>query len=753
MAASIRLRVAEAYPKDKGKKIARIGRPTMQKLGVSIGDFIRIHGRTGSVVAVVWPLHPDDEGMDIIRVDGYLRAALGVTVGDVVTVEKAEKVQPARKVVFAPTTPIRFGHDFVDFVKQVLLGKPVARGETLIIPMFTDIPLVVVSTQPAQIVYITEATEIEIREKPMREEELARARNVPKVTWEDIGDLEEAKERIREIVELPMKHPELFEHLGIEPPKGILLYGPPGTGKTLLAKALANEIGAYFISINGPEIMSKFYGESEQRLREIFEEAKKHAPSIIFIDEIDAIAPKREEVTGEVEKRVVAQLLTLMDGLKERGKVIVIGATNRPDAIDPALRRPGRFDREIEIRPPDKRARIEILKVHTRNMPLCTEEDVKKGACKKEDIVDLEKIAEMTHGYTGADLAALAKEAAMAALRRFIREKKIDLEGETIPASIIKDLKVTMGDFLEAMKLVRPTLIREVYVEVPTVHWDDIGGLEQVKQELREAVEWPLKYPKIFEEMGIRPPKGILLFGPPGTGKTLLAKAAATESQANFIAVRGPEILSKWVGESEKAIRKIFERARQVAPTIVFFDEIDSIAPARGYRHDTSGVTDRIVNQLLTEMDGIQPLQNVVVIAATNRPDILDPALLRPGRFDRIIYVPPPDKEARKEIFKIHTRRVPLCSEEHVKKGLCSEDDIVDLDKLAEMTEGYTGADIEAVVREAVMIKLREKLEVGPVGMKHFRQALKKIPPSLTPDDIRRYERLARELKRMTIGG
>ncbi len=725
MVDSLTLRVAEAYPRDVGRKIARISRANMQKLGVTTGDYIRISGRDRDVVAVVWPLRPEDEGEDIIRIDGYLREALGVGIGDTVTVYKATKVEPAQKVVLAPLQPIRFGQDFVDYVKEFLLRKPIARGEIVIIPVFEGIPLVVVSTQPAQMVYVTEKTEVTIREKPVREEEIRRATGVPKVTWEDIGDLEEAKERIREIVELPMKHPELFKHLGIEPPKGILLYGPPGTGKTLLAKALANEIGAYFISINGPEIMSKYYGESEQRLREIFKEAEENAPSIIFIDEIDAIAPRREEVTGEVEKRVVAQLLTLMDGLKERGRVIVIGATNRPDAIDPALRRPGRFDREIEIRPPDKRARVEILKVHTRHMPLA------------ED-VDLEKIAEMTHGFTGADLAALAKEAAMAALRRFIKSGKIDLSKEEIPTSILRELKVTMQDFLEAMKMVRPTLIREVFVEVPEVRWDDIGGLENVKQELREAVEWPLKYPKIFEEMGIRPPKGILLFGPPGTGKTLLAKAAATESGANFIAVRGPEILSKWVGESERAIRKIFERARQVAPAIIFFDEIDSIAPARGLRHD-SGVTDRIVNQLLTEMDGIVPLQNVVVIAATNRPDILDPALLRPGRFDRLIYVPPPDKEARKQIFKIHTRKVPLA-------------DDVDFDKLAELTEGYTGADIEAVVREAVMIKLREKLEVGPVEMRHFMEALKKVPPSLSKEDIERYERLARELKKLSLG-
>ena len=738
MAESLTLRVAEAYPRDVGRKIARISRGDMQKLGLTTGDYIRISGRERDVVAVVWPLRPEDEGKGIIRIDGFLREALGVGIGDTVTVYKAGKVEPAAKVVLAPTQPLRFGQDFVDYVKEFLMRKPIARGEIVIIPVFEGIPLVVVSTQPAQIVYVTERTEVVIREKPVKEEEITRAKGVPKVTWEDIGDLEEAKERIREIVELPMKHPELFKHLGIEPPKGILLYGPPGTGKTLLAKALANEIGAYFISINGPEIMSKYYGESEQRLREIFKEAEENAPSIIFIDEIDAIAPRREEVTGEVEKRVVAQLLTLMDGLKERGRVIVIGATNRPDAIDPALRRPGRFDREIEIRPPDKRARVEILKVHTRHMPLCTEEDVEKGICKKEDVVDLEKIAEMTHGYTGADLAALAKEAAMAALRRFIKSGKIDLSKETIPTSILRELKVTMQDFIEAMKMIRPSLIREVFVEVPEVRWDDIGGLENVKQELREAVEWPLKYPKVFEEMGIRPPKGILLFGPPGTGKTLLAKAAATESGANFIAVRGPEVLSKWVGESERAIRKIFERARQVAPAIIFFDEIDSIAPARGLRHD-SGVTDRIVNQLLTEMDGIVPLQNVVVIAATNRPDILDPALLRPGRFDRLIYVPPPDKEARKQIFKIHTRKVPLAPD-------------VDFDKLAELTEGYTGADIEAVVREAVMLKLREKLEVGPVEMRHFLEALKKVPPSLTPEDIRRYERLARELKKLSLG-
>ncbi len=721
----IKLTVAEAKQRDIGRKIVRISRRAMAKLGVTTGDFVEIEGPQGTVIAQVWPAYPSDEDKDIIRIDGLLRSSIGVGVGDVVTVRKVS-LEPATRVVLAPTEPIRFGPDFPDYVKQLLLRKPVSRGEVVVVPIFgMALRLVVVATQPSQRVYVTEATHVEIRAEPVSLEVIERQRRIPRVTWEDIGDLEEAKQKIREIVEWPMKHPELFRHLGIEPPKGILLHGPPGTGKTLLAKALANEIGAYFIAINGPEIMSKYYGESEQRLREIFKEAEENAPAIIFIDEIDSIAPRREEVTGEVEKRVVAQLLTLMDGLKERGRVIVIGATNRPEALDPALRRPGRFDREIVIPPPDKRARREILAVHTRNMPLA------------ED-VDLDKIAEMTHGYTGADIAALVKEAALAALRRFISEEKIDLS-QPIPTEKLRHLKVTMKDFMEAMKHVQPSLIREIYVEVPEVHWSDIGGLEDVKQQLREAVEWPMKHPEVFEQMGIEPPKGILLYGPPGTGKTLLAKAVATESGSNFIAVRGPEILSKWVGESEKAIRQIFRRARQVAPAIIFFDELDAIAPARGYRHDTSGVTDRIVNQLLTEMDGIEPLRNVVVIAATNRPDIIDPALLRPGRFDRLIYVPPPDEKARLEIFKVHTRNMPLAED-------------VDLKELARKTEGYTGADIAAVCREAAMIALREEFKVRPIRMKHFLEALKKVPPSLTRDVIERYEKLGRELKKTYIG-
>jgi len=506
---SLELRVVEAYPGDSGRKIARMSPSAMSKLGVGTGDFVRVEANGRVVVARVWPLRGDDVDRNIIRIDGYLREALGVKTGDYVRVSRIDRIDPATRVVLAPTEhAIRFSRDFVEYVKEELLNKPLSRGEVIVIPTYMGhLTLTVVSTQPSQIVYVSQDTEVVVKETPVAPERVA-PRGVPRVTWEDIGDLEEAKERIREIVELPMKHPELFKHLGIEPPKGILLYGPPGTGKTLLAKALANEIGAYFITINGPEIMSKFYGESEERLRQVFKEAEENAPAIIFIDEIDAIAPKREEVVGEVEKRVVAQLLTLMDGLKERGKVIVIGATNRPEALDPALRRPGRFDREIEIRPPDKRARLEILQVHTRNMPL------------SED-VDLAKLAEMTHGYTGADLAALAREAAMSALRRFIKSQTVDLsKAEEIPVEILRSLKVTMSDFLEAMKFVRPTLMREVFVEVPEVRWSDIGGLEEVKQELREAVEWPLRYPEVFEKMGVRPPRGVLLYGPPGTGKT-----------------------------------------------------------------------------------------------------------------------------------------------------------------------------------------------------------------------------------------
>jgi len=717
------LRVEEAKSRDVGKKIARIPRRVMRELDLEPGDFIEIRGFKGVAYAQVWPSYQEDEMRDVIRVDGYMREVLGVGIGDIVTISKAQSVSPGERVVLAPTEDF-IPHDYTGYIaehiRSEMLNKPLARGEVILVPIYAGaLRLAVISTSPSTAIYITERTEIIIKPEPVKEI----AERIPRVTWEDIGDLEEAKARLREIVELPMRHPEIFRHLGIEPPKGVLLYGPPGVGKTLLAKALANEVGAYFIAINGPEIMSKFYGESEQRLREIFEEARKNAPAIIFIDEIDAIAPKREEVVGEVEKRVVAQLLTLMDGLTERGRVVVIGATNRPDALDPALRRPGRFDREIEIPPPDRKARREILTVHTRNVPL-------------DDDVNLDKIAEMTHGYTGADIAALVKEAAMNALRRFLSEKNIDLS-KPIPSEVLRTLKVNMGDFIQAMNMVHPSLLREVFVEVPEVRWSDIGGLDDVKQQLREAVEWPLRHQDIFEKMGIRPPKGILLYGPPGVGKTLLAKAAATESGANFIAVNGPEILSKWVGESERAIREIFRKARTVAPAIIFLDEIDSIAPARGSRTD-SGVTDRIVNQLLTEMDGIKPLRGVVVIAATNRPDLIDPALLRPGRFDRVIKVPPPDRRARLEILRIHTRRVPLAPD-------------VDLEKLADMTIGYTGADLEALVREAVMLALREKLEAREVIMKYFLEALKIVKPSLSEDIMEKYQNIEKTLRSLFI--
>ena len=712
----IELRVAELRHSEAGRGRVRIDEEAMRKLGLTAGDVVEIEGRK-KTVAVVWPGYAEDRGTGIIRMDGWTRKNAGVSIGEKVRVRRVE-VRTATMVKLAPTSmSLTVDENFVSYVKKRLLDRPLMEGDVVQVPVLGQmIPFTVVTVKPSGPVVIGESTHLIILEKPV---EVGR---IPKVTYDDIGDLEEAKQKIRELVELPMKYPQLFKKLGIEPPKGVLLYGPPGCGKTLLAKAVANETEAYFIAINGPEIMSKFYGESEQRLREIFEEAKEHAPAIIFIDEIDAIAPKREEVTGEVEKRVVAQLLALMDGLEARGDVIVIAATNRPNALDPALRRPGRFDREIAFPVPDKRARREILQVHTRNMPLAPD-------------VDLKKIAEMTHGFTGADLAALCREAAMRALRRFL--PKIDLSKATIPPELLKELKVTRQDFLDALKDIQPSALREVYVEVPEVRWSDVGGLEDVKQQLREAVEWPLKHPEYFREMGIEPPKGILLYGPPGCGKTLLAKAVATESEANFIAVKGPEVLSKWVGESERAIREIFRKARQAAPCIIFLDEIDSIAPRRGYRFD-SGVTDRIVNQLLTEMDGLERLEGVVVIGATNRPDILDPALLRPGRFDRLVYVPPPDRAARLEILKVHTRRMPLAED-------------VDLAKIAEVTEGYTGADLANLCREAAILALREAGRPTKVEMKHFMKALDVVKPSVSREDLERYERLAEEFRRMLI--
>ncbi|MEM4062198.1 MAG: CDC48 family AAA ATPase, partial [Desulfurococcaceae archaeon] len=691
----IELKVAELRHNEAGRGRVRIDEEAMEKLGLAPGDAVEIEGRR-KTVALVWPGYAEDRGTGIIRMDGWTRKNAGVSIGEKVRVRRAE-IKAAELVKLSPTSmTLTVDENFIAYAKKRLLDRPIIEGDIVQVPVLRqNIPFTVVATKPPGAVVITENSRVIILEKPV---EIGR---IPRVTYDDIGDLEEAKQKIRELVELPMKYPQLFKRLGIDPPKGVLLYGPPGCGKTLLAKAVANETEAYFIAINGPEIMSKSYGESEQRLREIFEEAKEHAPAIIFIDEIDAIAPKREEVTGEVEKRVVAQLLALMDGLEARGDVIVIAATNRPNAIDPALRRPGRFDREIEIPVPDKRGRYEILMVHTRNMPLA------------ED-VDLRKLAEITHGYTGADLAALCREAAMRALRRIL--PKIDLSKGELPPDVLDELKVTMQDFMDAYREITPSALREIEIEVPNVRWSDVGGLEEVKQQLREAVEWPLRYPESFKRLGIDPPKGVLLYGPPGCGKTLLAKAVATESEANFIAVKGPEIFSKWVGESERAIREIFRKARQAAPCIVFIDELDALAPLRGLGYADSGVTERVVSQLLTEMDGLEKMEGVVVMGATNRPDIIDPALLRPGRFDRIIYVPPPDRAARLEILKVHTRRMPLAED-------------VDLEKIADATEGYTGADLAALCKEAAIIALREAGKPTKVTMKHFLKSMEAVKP------------------------
>ena len=716
----IQLRVEDARQRDVYRGIARIDQQAMQKLSISAGDVIEIVGKRNTA-AIAWPAYSEDQNREIIRIDGFTRKNAGVAMHELVVIHPA-KVTNATNVVLAPIDmKLNVDEDFTNFVKNRLMERTFVEGDTTLVMMLGHaIPFRVTKSRPHGIVRISHGTGVQIMAEPAPE-----TKGVPHTTYEDIGGLHEELQRIREMVELPLRHPELFQRLGIEPPKGVLLHGPPGCGKTLLARAVANESEANFYSINGPEIMSKFYGESEARLREMFQQAQKNAPSIIFIDELDAIAPKREEVTGEVERRVVAQLLALMDGLAGRGYLIVIGATNRPEALDPALRRPGRFDREIEIGVPDKKGRYEILQIHTRGMPLT------------ED-VDLEKLSNMSHGYTGADLAALGRETAMKALRRYLPE--INLEEERVPPSVLEKMEVRMEDFLNAYREITPTAMREVYIEIPTVRWTDIGGLENVKEDLKEAVEWPLKNPEVFTRMGIHPPKGILLYGPPGCGKTLLARAVATESEANFITIKGPEVFSKWVGESEKAIREVFRKARMASPSVIFFDEFDSLVPGRGMGYADSGVTERVISQLLTEMDGLISLEDVVIIAATNRPDIVDPAILRPGRFDRLIYVPEPDKESRLKIFKIYTKNMPLAKD-------------VDLSQLVIMTKQYSGADIEALCREAGLNALRNDMKAQKVDANDFKKATEKIGPSIMPNMETWYKgfmKRVRQLKKPT---
>ncbi len=711
----VQLRVADAKQRDVGHGKVRIDNETMQKLAITAGDFIEVHGKR-TTVAIAWPAYAEDQGQEIVRMDGLLRRNAGVALNEYVTIKKAE-VKDAQTIVFAPTdVRLSVDEEFVGFVKRRFMDMPFVEGDMTLLSIFgSAVPLIATRTRPHGPVKITEPSVVQVMSEPTPEK-----KGIPIVTYEDIGGLHGEIQRIREMVELPLRHPELFQRLGIEPPKGVFLYGPPGCGKTLLAKGVANESDANFYVISGPEIMSKFYGESEARLREIFQKALETAPSIIFIDEMDAIAPKREEVTGEVERRVVAQLLSLMDGMGARGNIIVIGATNRPNAIDPALRRPGRFDREIEIGVPDKMGRYEILQIHTRTMPLASD-------------VDLRRLADICHGYTGADMSSLCREAAMKGLRRYLPE--INLEEERIPGSILEKMEVKLEDFMTAYREITPTAMREVYIEVPSVQWSDVGGLTDVKQQLQEAVEWPLKKPEVFKRVGIRPPKGILLFGPPGCGKTMLARAVATEGEANFISIKGPELFSKWVGESEKAIREVFRKGRTAAPSIIFFDELDSVVPRRGMGFGDSGVSERVISQLLTELDGIESLENVVIIGATNRPDIIDPAILRPGRFDRLIFVPAPDYATRLQILKIHTKTMPLAKD-------------VDLDQIASQAGGYSGADIEAVCREAGLVALRRDIEAKDVTLEDLRDAIERVKPSITPDMENWYQGFHKRFKK-----
>jgi len=740
----VKLTVVEALQDDVHKGVARVDLEVMKSLGIKRGDPILIKGGR-ETVAIADKSYPADAGDKIIRIDGILRKNARTGIGDPVIISKVE-IKEAKKVIIAPAQKnimVQLQGD-PDNLRNGLLGRTLIKGDLVVLggvqrrkdlmsgdfdDIFGDIfgnmgfggnlsggltqlKFIVASTNPNKPVIITENTEVVLNPKAIDVQDS----EAPSIAYEDIGGLEEEIKKIREMVEIPLKHPEIFQRLGVEPPKGVLLHGPPGTGKTLLAKAVASESDANFILLNGPEIMSKYYGESEKKIRDIFAEAEKTAPSIIFIDEIDAIAPKREDVGGEVERRVVSQLLTVMDGLKSRGKVVVIGATNRINAIDPALRRPGRFDRELEIGVPNKAGRLQVLKIHTRGMPL-------------EKDVDIEALASLTHGFVGADLESLIKESAMVVLRKVLPKLKLE-EGEEIPKEVLDKLVVKQENFLDALKVVRPSAMREVLVETPNVTWEDVGGLDSIKRELKEAVEWPLKYRDSFTRMGIRPPRGLLLYGPPGTGKTLLAKAVAKESEANFIQVKGPELLSKWVNDSHAGIKKMFARARQVSPCIVFFDEIESIGKRRNSDSVASVEDAKVLNQLLAEMDGLEDLKDVIIIGATNRPDMLDSALLRPGRFDKILLVTTPDERGRELILRIHTKNTPIKSKDELIKSL------------AKKTDGYTGADLEALVREAAMLALRESIDAKEVKPKYFEEALKKIKPSVTKSTIDTYQKI-----------
>jgi transitional endoplasmic reticulum ATPase len=731
---TLSLKVAEAEQRDVGRKIVRIDPEIAERLNITSGDSLELSSLGKKTSVLNWPARESDRGKGLIRIDGYTRNKLDVGINDQVEVKKVIS-KDAKSITFAPTEPLRIvGAE--EYLSEYLNGQLMTKGDTIPLNVMGQrIDLVVISTNPSGPVIINDSTKITVSEESAKAVQVSKEGGVPSITYEDIGGLGNAVERVREMIELPLRHPELFKRLGVEAPKGVLLHGPPGTGKTLLAKAIASETNANFYTIGGPEIMSKYYGESEEKLRNVFQQAEQNAPSIIFIDEIDSIAPKREEVSGEVERRIVAQLLSLMDGMSTRGKVVVIGATNRINAIDPALRRPGRFDREIEIGVPDRNGRLEILQIHTRGMPIAKD-------------VNLEKLADISHGFVGADLQALAKEAAIRALRRVLPE--VDLSSESIPADTLRKIIVTMQDFMDVIKEMEPSAMREVFVEVPDVKWEDIGGLSTIKQELQEAVEWPLKYQKLFTHADAVPPKGILLYGPPGTGKTLIAKAAANESEANYISIKGPELLSKWVGESEKGVREVFRKARQAAPCIIFFDEIDAIAPRRGGDFGDTHVTERLISQLLTELDGLEILTNVIVIGATNRPDIIDPALLRPGRFDRLLYVPPPDRDSRIQIIKIHTRKKPLA-------------DDVNVEQLADHTEGYTGADIASLSSAAVMLALREyiskykdqkeadnRVQELKIYMGHFEEAMKKIKP-LSTQELNIYKRISEQFGKPEI--